>query len=210
MVAEVSPEKFKDFRQAAFDRHLKAMSLLVERARSADADAPCCTLILRSAASAPAHALTLTQDALLTAGIRAKVIVAHLEPAEDLRELFATLTRLSPDADHTALMRWARNPRLLDAHEQVTYGHDACWSGDAMRRDAETRNPLALFESEARESVLRAAQAFKALWGASTPVPRQHLNASGRTKPLGAFEQPAETPVTALKPLVQGWPLVRH
>ena len=202
-------EGSKDFRQAELDRHLEAMSHFVEQTLQTKAKAPCCTLILRSPASAPAQVLTLMKDALTEAGIRAKVIFAKLEPEGDLRKLFATLSALSPEADGRELIRWARNPRLLDAHEQVAYGRDMCWSSDAMRRDADKRNPLALFETDAPEAALRARHAFKALWAASVPAPAHLLDARD-TKPCGAYEQAADTLVTVLRGPAQGWPLVRH
>ena len=198
----------KDFRQAELDRHVEAMSRFI--ARPADAAPPRCTLVLRSAASAPARALMHMKDALVSAGVRATVILAHLEPQDDLRQLFATLSELAPEAEGASLIRWARNPRLLDAHEQVTYGGTMCWSGDAMRRDADKRNPLVLFDMDAPEAALRAHHAFKALWGASVPVPAHHLSARRPAKPSGAYGQAANAPVTALRPQVGGWPLVRH
>jgi hypothetical protein len=202
-------EGSKNFRQAELDQHLEAMSRFVQRARETNTPASC-TLILRSAASAPAHVLSLMKDALAEAGIQARVILAKLEPEQDLRKLYATLTALSPEADGTTLIRWARNPRLLDAHEQVTYGHDMCWSGDAMRRDADKRNPLALFEKDAPDATLRADRAFKALWGTSVAAPAYLLDTRETAKPSGAYEQATGTPVTALKAPAQGWPLVRH
>jgi hypothetical protein len=198
----------KDFRQAELDRHLEAMSRFIERHRNAPA--PRCTLVLRSAAAAPARALQHLKDALAGAGVRAAAILAHLEPQDDLRQLFATLSELAPEADSKALIRWARNPRLLDAHEQVTYGADMCWSGDAMRRDADKRNPLVLFDMDAPDAGFRAARAFTALWDASVPVPAHHLSARGTVKPSGAYEQAKDAPVTALRPHIGGWPLVRH
>ncbi|WP_141701354.1 hypothetical protein [Methyloceanibacter marginalis] len=145
-----SSEGSRNFRQADLDRHLEAMSHFVERVRETNTPASC-TLILRSAASAPAQVLTLMKDTLAEAGIQARVLLAKLEPEQDLRQLYAALTTLSPEADSAALIRWARNPRLLDAHEQAVYGHDMCWSGDAMRRDADKRNALALMETTRRK-----------------------------------------------------------
>lgn len=201
-------EGSKNFRQADLDRHLEAMSRFVERVRETNTPASC-TLILRSAASAPAQVLTLMKDALAEAGIQARAILAKLEPEQDLHQLYATLTTLSPEADSAALIRWARNPRLLDAHEQAVYGDYMCWSGDAMRRDADKRNALALLEM-APEAALRAAHAFKALWAASVPAPARLLDARETAKPSGAYEQTTGAPVAALRRPAQGWPLVRH
>ena len=205
----VGPEELRDIRQVEFDRHREAMTRFSERAGNGDASRRC-TLLLRSPASPPAQVLVLMKDSLLAAGVRVAAIVAKLEPQEDLHRLFAALSELSPDADASMLIRWARDPRLLDAHEQVTYGDDTCWSGDAMRRDADKRNPLVLFEANSPEAATRATRAFAALWAACVPVPGHRLAAGGRAKPAGAYGQALDAPIAALKPHFQGWPLVRH
>lgn len=202
-------EGSKDFRQAELDLHRDMMSRFIDYAREANTPASC-TLILRSASSTPAQVLTLMKDALTKTGIQARAILAKLEPERDLQKLYATLSALSPESEATALIRWARNPRLLDAHEQVAYGHDMCWSGDAMRRDADKRNPLALFEANAPGATLHARRAFKALWGASVPAPSHLLDARETAKPSATYEPATDALVTALKAPAQGWPLVRH
>src|SRR6476619_4695608 len=99
----------RDFRQVELDRHLQMMSRYVERAQGAGQQSLSFTMILRSARSGPAQALI---------------------GEEDVRQLFASLSALGPREPAAELIRWARNPRLLDAHEQVTYGETMCWSGD--------------------------------------------------------------------------------
>jgi hypothetical protein len=204
----VGSERSLTSREADLERHLDAMSRFIERHK--DAPTPGCSLVLRSAGSLPAQALMLMKDTLADAGVGARAILAKLEPKDDLKQLFDTLSALSPEADDRDLIRWARNPRLLDAHEQVTYGADMCWVGDAMRRDADKRNPLILFETEAPDAARRANHAFKALWNASVPVPGRHLEMPGLSKPSGSYGQVDETQVPAMQKRNQGWPLVRH
>jgi hypothetical protein len=170
------------------------------------------TMILRSPEADPAKALIGMTGALQRMGARARVILAKIEPDDELRKLFAslsTLGRLEPD---DRLIRWARNPRLLDAHEQVTYGDALCWAGDAMRRDADKRNALTLFEEEGSDAVRLGRLAFEALWNASSPVPRRRLIGPETACPSAAYEQSAEPPVAVSphRPGPQGWPLVRH
>jgi hypothetical protein len=206
----VGSEGSRDFRQAELDRHLEAMSRLIARATRDGARSYRCTMIVRSAASAPAQALVTMRDALADARMQARAIVAKLEPQDDLRELFATLSSLAPDEPAAGLIRWARNPRLLEAHEQATYGETMSWSGDAMRRDPTKRNPLVLFDMDAPDATRLSRLAFKALWAASVPVPARHLVEGRPAKPSGAYEQAAEAPVKAPRPHLRGWPLVRH
>ena len=207
----VGPGGVSDFRQAELDGHVAAISREVERARAESRPSPSITLILRSASSAPALAMVLMKDELERVGLDAKVILAKLEPQEELRQLFLSLTHLSPRQQPCQLMRWARNPRLLDAHEQVTYGEAVCWSGDAMRREADRRNALTLFNEAAPELVRLGRLAFDALWAASSPVPERHLVDRPAPKPSGSYEQ-AQAPaaVSPVRPSLQAWPLVRH
>jgi hypothetical protein len=204
----VSSEASRDVGQAELDRHLQVMSHLAASARGRGTSERV-TLILRSAASAPAKALILVKDELAVAGVRAKAILAKLEPEDDLRQLFAALSELAPLQPAKELIRWARNPRLHDAHEQATYGSAMSWSGDPIRRDADKRNALDLFGAEDSGASRRAQHAFTALWRVSALVPERYLLARA-VKPSGAYEQAAETPVLPLRPSIQGWPLVRH
>jgi hypothetical protein len=203
-------EGSKDFRQAELDRHLEAMSRVVARDEG-ETSAPTYAMILRSASSAPALALVQLKDTLLSARVTARVVLAKLEPDEELRQLFATLSELAPREPANELIRWARNPRLLDAHEQAAYGTSVCWSGDAMRRDADKRNALSLFNDAAPDLVRLGRLAFTALWSASSIVPERHLVGRTAAKPSAAYERAEQATVAAsLRPSALGWPLVRH
>jgi len=204
----VGSESLRDSQQGELRRHLQMMSRCVERAKAGFS----LTMILRSAASDPAKALVGMKGALQHAGVSAKVILAKLEPEGDLKQLFASLSELAPQEPASELIRWARNQRLLDAHEQVTYGETMCWSGDAMRRDADRRNALTLFDEEAPDTVRLGRLAFEALWAASSLVPERRLLGPATARPSGAYEQASETAVavSTLRPGLQGWPLIRH
>jgi hypothetical protein len=208
----VGSEVTRDFRQAELDRHLAAISRSIKHAQAESRPSLAFTLILRAASSSPALAVIRMKDELSRAVVSAKVILATLEPQEDLRQLFTSLTHLAPREHPSELIRWARNPRLLDAHEQVTYGDAICWSGDAMRRDADKRNALTLFDEQAPDTVRLGRLAFEALWVASSHVPERHLIGRPTPKPSGAYQQAGDAPaaVSPLRANLQGWPLVRH
>ncbi len=108
------------------------------------------TMILRSAASCPALALIGMSQDLARAGIGRQggggQPRARGGPPPALRVPVPSFARGDSAKE---LIRWARNPRLLDAHEQATSGAAMCWSGDAMRREADKRNALSLFDEEA-------------------------------------------------------------
>jgi len=205
----VGSGRVSDFGQTELEAHVAAIAQAIERTRAENRTSPSFTLILRSASSAPALAVVRMKDELERAGISAKVILAKLEPQDELRQLLVSLTHLAPRQQPSQLIRWARNPRLLDAHEQVTYGDAISWSGDAMRRDADRRNALTLFGEATPDMVRLGRIAFEALWAASSLVPDRHLIGRSAPKPSGAYEQ-APVAASPLRPSIQGWPLVRH
>jgi len=204
----VDSESTRDLRQSELRRHLQMMSRFVD---GAAAGAPL-TMILRSPMADPAKALIGMTGALQRIGVRARLILANIEPDDELRKLFASLCALAPLEPDNALIRWARDSRLLDAHEQVTYGEVLCWSGDSMRRDADKRNALTLFEEQGSDTVRLGRLAFEALWNASSPVPRRRLIGPENARPSAAYEPSGEPPVAVSphRPGPQGWPLVRH
>jgi hypothetical protein len=206
----VDAERSRDFREIELRLHIQMMARSVERAEMGSP----LTMVLRSAASDPAKALIGMKGALQRASLAAKVIIAKLAPEDELRHLFACLTALAPQAPAHDLIRWARNPRLLEAHEQVIYGADMCWSGDAMRRDADRRNVLTQFDEGSPDRTRFGRLAFARLWAASAPVSERYLTGSLTGRPYGAYEQPVvEAPVSSVSPTSpgpQGWPLLRH
>ena len=129
----------RDLKHAELDRHLEILAQFVASVECGVGEARKLTMVLRSASSGPAQALIVKARDLKRVGIVAKVLVTTLEPDVELRRLYACLSELSPRDPARELIRWARNPRLLDAHEQVTYGDAISWSGDAMRRDPSSR-----------------------------------------------------------------------
>ncbi len=201
----------RDGRNAELDRHVTMMARFAERLSAVEGQAPALTLVVRSAQSAPALAFIAMSDELARAGASAKVVLARLEPEAEMRQLYASLCRLAPRRPADKLIRWARNPRLLEAHEQVTYGTAMCWSGDAMRRDADRRNALTLFDDAAPQTARLGRLAFEALWGACVAVPERRLVGPAAARPSGAHQVVAERGVVSpLRPSLQGWPLVRH
>jgi hypothetical protein len=203
----VGPEDSGDSRQRELRRHLKLMSRFLESA----AHPASLTMVLRAADSDPAKALIGMKGALQRLGATARVILAKLEPEDDLKQLFAALSAVAPQVPAHDLIRWARNSRFLEAHEQVTYGEAICWSGDAMRREADKRNALVLVE-EGSDAVRLGRLAFTALWEGSSAVPMRRLIGPASVRPSGAYEQYPDPSVdpAALRPSLQSWPLVRH
>jgi hypothetical protein len=78
-------------------------------------------------------------------------------------------------------VRIARDPRLLDAHEQLVLGPRTSWVGDCMRRDPLKLDAYEAFAADGRGKARRAAASFERLWQVSVPVNIDHpLAGSGK------------------------------
>lgn len=194
-------------KKAELERHTSFMKQCLQ-----GEDAREITMVLRSPASGPAHAFLDATRELCGAGIGARIVLGRLEPEAELKRLFLALSTLSPKAAAKDLIRWARNPRLLDAHEQATYGESMCWSGDAMRREPDKRDALSLFFEDAPEATRLARCAFAALWNASCAIAEQRLVGRETKKPSGAYGSDASrlASMSVLRAAPYGWPLIRH
>jgi hypothetical protein len=74
----------------------------------------------------------------------------------------------------TAGLEWevrvARNPRLIEAHEQLVLGARACWTGDTMRRDPATCDAYESFVADGPELAAAARLTFERLWSDGEPL----------------------------------------
>lgn len=69
-------------------------------------------------------------------------------------------------------VRWARRPRLVEAHEQLVLGPTVCWIGDCMRRDPAKCDAFETYVEGCGEAAGCAAVSFERLWIVSEPVRR--------------------------------------
>lgn len=148
------------------------------------------TLIARSPASAPAKALAINLARFQPLSVEVNIIFAEIAPANALESMVGSLNsacRQSPEA----IIRWARNRALLDAHERLTLGRTLCWTGDAMRRSEDTRCALDRAEDCTPSILAEAHSSFAYLWRASKPLP----------KTLFCPRMPASTAAYAPSPL---------
>jgi hypothetical protein len=68
-------------------------------------------------------------------------------------------------------VRWARDPRLAEVHEQLVLGPRTCWTGDSMRRDPARCDALETFVDDSAEAAAAATASFERLWTAGEPLP---------------------------------------
>lgn len=122
-------------------------------------------LIARSVDSPVVKAIAALAPEIVAGGHSLRLIVA--QPDRD------TLARDGALADAGALqceVRWARNPRLMEAHEQLVLGPSACWTGDSMRRDPAKCDAYESFIGDSAEAAGSASASFERLWMASEPL----------------------------------------
>ena len=152
-------------------------------------------LVVRSLESPAAKAVAaLAADGTLDLPVRAIVSVgtkAEIGSAsEGTSAFFAGQT-----------MRLARDPRLLDAHEQIVLGPATSWVGDCMRRDPMKRDAYECFAADCSETARWARISFERLWNASLPVEGRTLPLADAVPALEAFAaavaaESAEDPTT--------------
>lgn len=142
-------------------RYTETMS----RNAAADPTAATCLLVARSAESPVARmVLSLGAGARLR-GFSVRAIFAFLGTAETVR--IAEACRASGWA---LQVRWARDLRLLEAHEQLVLGAATSWIGDSMRRDPLSHDACELHAPDCPDSAERAALFFERLWQVSEAV----------------------------------------
>jgi hypothetical protein len=67
-------------------------------------------------------------------------------------------------------VRGARNPRLIEMHEQLVIGARICWTGDTMRRDPDTCDAYESFVEDCPEIAAASASTFARLWAEATQL----------------------------------------
>jgi hypothetical protein len=82
-------------------------------------------------------------------------------------------------------VRLARNPRLIEAHEQLTIGARIAWTGDTMRRDPAACDAYESFAEDCPEIAAAAAATFERLWGDCAPLAEGGAAAAGAQQATG-------------------------
>ncbi len=133
------------------------------------------TLLARAPASPVAQAVQRHADRLEGLGVDLRVIFAKIDPASDFASFAEVNGLYSGDKCLDASIRWAKNPALLDAHEQLVLGESHCWSGDSMRRSPDARFALDMFEFASTTTVKLGEMAFDGLWSISDAIPNSRF-----------------------------------
>jgi hypothetical protein len=121
-------------------------------------------VIARSVQSPVVKSVGSLAREIATAGCAVRIILARSERSGPVD---------IPIAMQTATLcqvRLARNPRLIEAHEQLVIGARICWTGDTMRRDPATCDAYESFVEDCPEIAAAAASTFERLWGDAEPL----------------------------------------
>lgn len=114
-------------------------------------------LVLRSAESPVARAISALAGDIRAAGISVRVVLAQISAATIDRDVAA----ISGFAGRIGIMR---DFRLLDAHEQLVLGPATVWVGDCMRREPAKRDAFELYAADCAESARCAQRSFARIW----------------------------------------------
>jgi len=131
----------------------------------ADATEMSCLLIARSAESPVAKTVLSMGASSDLKGFTVRAIFANLGTAETARIAEACLV-----SDWALQIRWARDLRLLEAHEQLVIGSATSWTGDCMRREPMSRDACETYAAGCPETAQRVALFFERIWQASEPI----------------------------------------
>ena len=120
-------------------------------------------IVARSLESPLIKAVTSIGEDITAAGLSVRLILAQLD-CEPSPQTWAC------GVPFTYEIRWAKRPRLIEAHEQLVIGPETCWIGDCMRRDPAKCDAYESFIEGCGEAAGCAAVSFERLWHASQAV----------------------------------------
>ena len=100
---------------------------------------------------------------IAAAGLAVRIILAHIDRDALLDEWGRGVAFMHE-------IRWARHPRLIEAHEQLVIDTETCWIGDCMRRDPTKCDAYESFVEGCGEAAGCAAVSFERLWTTCQPL----------------------------------------
>src|SRR5262245_60687071 len=122
-------------------------------------------LLTRSVESPVVRGVARREGEAATARSCVRLIIARADRQSPPRNWV-----LSCDAEVDCEVRWARRPRLIEAHEQLVLGPHTCWIGDSMRREPAKCDAYESYVDICPATAGAAAVSFERLWAASEPL----------------------------------------
>src|SRR5262245_8752787 len=120
-------------------------------------------IVARSLGSPLVRAVAGLTHEIAASGRSARMILAHID-GEPQPDDWGRAVTFSHE------IRWAKHPRLVEAHEQLVLGPETCWIGDCMRRDPGKCDAYESYVEDCGEAAGCAAVSFERLWHASEPL----------------------------------------
>ena len=151
------------------------------------------SVVARSAESPVARALVAVGSELASRGMTVRAIFSQLEPEKTPIGWSVS----GPEIQFQRDLRWAKNPRLADAHEQLVLADSVCWTGDCMRRDPSRRDAYEQFVTADVRTSRTLQISFERLWEASFPLAIRTVSGKRDAKP---DSDAADQPLAALLP----------
>jgi hypothetical protein len=140
-------------------------------------------VVARSLDSPVVKAIVGLEQAITAVGGSVRLILAQVD--DEAQCLAGSAMRCKHE------IRWARHPRLIEAHEQLVLGPQTCWIGDCMRRDPAKCDAFENYVEDCGEAAGCAAVSFERLWFASAPLHgAAPTAATAALLPLPAVSQP--------------------
>jgi hypothetical protein len=123
------------------------------------------TVIARSLQSPVARAIGALAADIAAAGLSVRILLLKADGAA--ADAFA-FPQAAAGLD--CELRLARDPRLIEAHEQLVLGPGTCWTGDSMRRDPLAYDAYETFVDDCAQIAGAAASTFARLWIGGEPL----------------------------------------
>ena len=120
-------------------------------------------IVARSLESPVVKAIASLTDEITGMGLAVRMILAYVEHGPHPEDWARGIT-------FTHELRWAKHPRLVEAHEQLVIDPETCWIGDCMRRDPAKCDAYESYVEGCGEAAGCAAVSFERLWQVSQPL----------------------------------------
>jgi hypothetical protein len=120
-------------------------------------------VVARSLESPVVRAIASLGHEIAAAGLAVRIILAHIDRDALLDEWGRGVAFMHE-------IRWARHPRLIEAHEQLVIDTETCWIGDCMRRDPTKCDAYESIVEGCGEAAGCAAVSFERLWTTCQPL----------------------------------------
>jgi hypothetical protein len=122
-------------------------------------------LVARSVESPVVRAIAALAADIVAAGYTVRLIVAQTD-ADTMPRGWTLSDTVEVDCE----VRWARKPRLIEAHEQLVLGPETCWIGDSMRREPTKCDAYETYMDDCARTAASATTSFERLWQTSEPL----------------------------------------